>query len=81
MAIPQLKRITIQAEQELDVWLARNSDHHESVMVVTRATASHRHFVSRELVAQLIASHGWKAGRCYTLGSDRLGHVITRDAS
>ena len=81
MGIPKLKRITINSEQELDVWLARNSSQEESIMVVTHTNASHRKFVSHEQVGHVLAKHGWKAGFRYTIGSDLLGHVITRSGT
>ena len=78
MEFPKLKRINVCSEQELDVWLKRNTSQEESVMVVTHANSSHQKFVSREQVGQLLAEHGWKAGSRYTIGSNLLGHVITK---
>lgn len=79
MGMPNLKRININSELELDVWLARNANHKESVMVVTHTNTSHQKFVSREQIEEVLAAHSWKAGRSYTFGSsDLLGHVITK---
>lgn len=78
MGIPKLKRINVFLIQELDVWLTKNSSQEESIMVVTHTNASHRKFVSREQVGQVLAKHGWKVGSRYTIGSDLLGHVITK---
>ncbi len=78
MQIPKLKRINICSELELDVWLERNTSQEDSVMVVTHTNTSHQKFVSREQVGQLLVKHGWKAGSRYNIGSDLLGHVITK---
>ncbi len=78
MAIPKLKRINVSSENELDIWLANNSSQEVSTMVVTHASTSHRKFVSRERIGQLLETHGWEAGPRYTLGSGILGHVITK---
>ncbi len=82
MGMPNLKRVNINSEQELEVWLARNSNHEDCVMVVIHTKASHRKFVSREQIREVLTTHNWKAGRSYTLGSaDLLGHVITKSVS
>lgn len=78
MGIPNLKRIRVKSEQELESWLARHPSHKEDVMVVTHANTSHDKFVSHEGIGQVLATHNWKAGRRYTIGNDLLGHVITR---
>ncbi len=78
MGMPNLKRININSEQELEVWLAKNSNHEESVMVVTHTNASHRKFVSREQIGEVLTTHSWKAGPRYSIGSDLLGHVTTK---
>lgn len=79
MGMPNLKRININSVQELEVWLARNASHEERVMVVTHTNTSHRKFVSREQIREVLTTYDWRAGRSYTLGSaDLLGHVITR---
>lgn len=79
MGMPNLKRININSEQELEVWLARNANHKESVMVVTHTNTSHKKFVSCEQIGAVLIAHSWKAGQRYTLGSsDLLGHVITK---
>lgn len=70
--LPALKRITINSELELDVWLSKNIDAAESVLMVTHADASHRKHVSREQSAALLEKHGWASGRGYTIGSSKL---------
>ncbi|MEE9334923.1 MAG: hypothetical protein V3U65_12620 [Granulosicoccaceae bacterium] len=78
MSMPKLKRINVHSEQELDVWLAKNSGQEKNILVVTHANASHRKYVSRDQVGQVLAKHGWKAGPRYTLGSVLLGHEIKK---
>ena len=78
MQIPTLKRITVTSEQQLGIWLAKQSAQAESVMLVTHTKASHKTYVSREQVEQMLAAHGWIAGRRYTLNPDLLGHVISK---
>lgn len=46
--LPKLKRINISSELELEVWLAKNADKDESIIVVTHTDVSHRKCVSRE---------------------------------
>lgn len=82
MKIPNIKRININSKLELDVWLNKNSDQEECVMVVTHTKSSHPKFVSREEIAEVLTKHSWNAGQRYTLGSaDLLGHVINQQES
>lgn len=78
MKTPNLKRISISSEQELDIWLASHSDQSQSVMLVTHTKPSHRNYVSGEQVREALAAHGWIAGPRYTLNADLLGHVIAK---
>jgi hypothetical protein len=78
MGIPKLKRINVYSEQELEVCLTKNSGQEKSIMVVTHTNATHQKFVSREQVGQILANHGSKTGSRYNIGSNLLGHVITR---
>ncbi len=74
--LPALKRITINSELELDVWLSKNIDAAESVLIVTHADASHRKHVSREQSAALLEKHGWTSGSGYTVGSSKLHALV-----
>jgi len=81
MSLPKLKHIKVDSEQQLDVWLAKNSSQQESVMLVAHANRTHIKFVSREQIRQTLNKHSWEAGPCHTIGSDLLGHVITTSRS
>ncbi len=77
--LPNLKRITINSELELRVWLKKNPNHSESIILVTHTDESHKKYVSREQVIEVLAQHGWKTDSRFTLGSNLLGHVISKD--
>lgn len=80
--LPKLKRITINSELELEVWLSKNADKEESVLMVTHADVSHRKYVSREQIATSLKKHGWKSGSGYTIGSSKLlAGVISKSVS
>ena len=80
--LPKLKRITINSELELEVWLSTNADKEESVLMVTHTDVSHRKHVSREQIAALLKKHGWKSGSGYTMGSSKLhAGVISKSVS
>ena len=76
--IPDLKRVRISSEEQLDAWLARHPHREGGVMLVTHADAAHRKHVSREQVGRALAAHGWTAGPRYTLNAGLLGHKIAR---
>jgi len=77
--LPNLKRITINSELELDTWLKKNPTYKESIILVTHTNESHKKYVSREQVREILVKHGWKAGPRHNIGSNLLGHVISRD--
>lgn len=80
--LPKLKRITINSGLELDVWLSKNADKEDSVMVVTHSDVSHRKYVSREQIEAVLKKHGWKSGNSYTVGSSNLrASVISKSVS
>lgn len=81
MKLPKLKRVKISSKQELEVWFKRKSSQEENIMVVSHTNASHRKFVSREQIEEVVVEHGWKAGPRFTIGSDLLGHVINKLAT
>ncbi len=79
MRFPKLKRINIDSEQELEVWLSKNADTHESYLVVTNSDNSHAKHVSKERLTEIIEQHGWKSGGAYTVGTSKLrAHLISR---
>jgi hypothetical protein len=78
MSIPNLKRVRISSVQELESWLAKQSDQAQSVMVVTYSEATHDKFVSHDQVGDVLTAHGWDAGRRYTLNGNLIGHVMSK---
>lgn len=78
MTIPKLKRIKISSELELRTWLTRSGDQHDDVMLVTYKSASDPRHVSRQIVHEALADHGFVGGPRYTLNTGLLGHVISR---
>lgn len=77
--MPNLKRIKIISEKELQVWLTKQPDQIENVMLVTFADTTHEKHVSREQISAALSEHGWSAGFKYTLRGNLLGHVISRN--
>jgi hypothetical protein len=74
MTVPRLKRIRVSSEQELDNWLAKNSEMGE-VLLVTCGKKSLEKFISSEQVRATLGLHGWTAGSSYTLKGNLVGHV------
>lgn len=80
--LPKLKRININSELELEVWLSKNADQEESVMVVTHTDVTHRKYVDREQIAAILKKHGWKSGSSNIVGSSNLrADVISKSVS
>jgi hypothetical protein len=78
MSMPNLKRIKINSEQELRVWLGKQPNQEQSVMLVTFADASHGKHVTPKQISNALEDFGWAAGFKYTLHGKLLGHVINR---
>lgn len=79
MTIPNLKRVKVASEQELENWLVQHPDQDDEIMVVTHNKTSADKHVSREQVAEALAAHGWISGTRYTLNGTLIGHVIRKD--
>ena len=78
MGIPNLKRVKITSEQELKVWLTKQPDQEQSVMLVSYTKTSRDKHVSCEQVHEALSLYGWTSGRRYTLNRHLIGHVISR---
>lgn len=79
--LPNLKRITINSELELNVWLRKNPSYDDSVILVTHTNKTHKKYVSRSQVNEVLAQYGWKTDSRFNLGSDLLGHVISKETA
>lgn len=79
--LPSLKRVTINSELELDIWLKKNPAHEEPVMLVTHTNESHKKYLSRGQVREMLGKHGWKTESRYNIGSNLLGHVVSKDGA
>lgn len=77
MTIPNLKRVKISKSEELDVWLRKNCDYAQSIMLVLFDQSSGEKFIPVEIVNELVLLHGWQSGRRYTLNGNLIGHVIS----
>ena len=76
--LPSLKKVTINSELELNVWLKKNINQDESVILVTHTNEAHKKYVSRSQVNEVLAKYGWKTNSRFNLGSALLGHVISK---
>ena len=76
--LPKLKKIRISSELELDIWLKRNTNHEESVILVTHTNKAHKNYVSRRQVNEILVQYGWEANSRFNLGSNLLGHVVSK---
>lgn len=76
MSIPSLKRVKISCGADLRIWINKNFDHREPVMLVTHSKSSPAKHVSRTQVQELIEAKGWICGRSYTLSAHLIGHII-----
>ena len=77
MTIPNLKRVKILSEDELRVWLGKNSDIQQSVMLVMFNKASGAKHIGTDVVNAALDDLGWVSGRIYTLHGNMIGHVIS----
>ena len=77
MEIPKLKRVRVASAQELGMWLEKSSDVDSQVMIVTCDKSSPTKYMSGESVRSILAEHGWKSERSYTLSGSLLGHVVS----
>ena len=78
MTIPNLKRIKVSSALELRIWLSKQPDYEQSIMLVTYSQSSHTNYVSREQVYDAVVEHAWEAGTRYTLNGNLLGYVISK---
>lgn len=76
MAIPKLKRVKILSADELCVWLAKNVDIGQDIMLVMFDKSSGDKHIAREVVNEALVDAGWGSGRIYTLHGNQIGHVI-----
>ena len=77
MTIPNLKRVKILDEAALRVWLTKNTDIGQSVMLVMFDNSSAEKFIEPEAVNAALRDLGWGSGRRYTLNGNLIGHVIS----
>ncbi|MEM7723347.1 MAG: hypothetical protein AAF376_13355 [Pseudomonadota bacterium] len=76
MTIPDLKRVKIAAEAELQTWLAKHPHYDAPVMVLTVADRRSTRHVTRDRIAAVAADHRRLIGPRYTLNGGLVGTVI-----
>jgi hypothetical protein len=77
MSIPSLKRVKIETIAALDVWLSKNHEHRDSVMLILLDKSSGDKHIPRDVIIEAVKRGGWNSGRIYTLNGNQLGHVIS----
>jgi hypothetical protein len=77
VTIPKLKRVKILGADELRVWLAKNSNIGQDIMLVMFDKSSGDKHIAREVVNDALHDAGWRSGRVYTLHGNQIGHVIS----